>query len=111
MTAIRIILTSALITAAVIKGVPALAETAPSPTVSIVRTADLDLSTRDGRDALDRRLVIAANEACGSAADVDVSGRNDVRRCRKDVLAEARARTGAIIAGRATDRTILIAAR
>jgi UrcA family protein len=111
MTAIRIIVTSALITAAVIKGVPALAETTPSPTVNLVRTADLDLSTRDGRDALDRRLVIAANEVCGPAADVDLNGRNEVRQCRKDVLASARARTDAVIAGRAANPMILVAAR
>ena len=110
MTAIRIILTSALVTAALIKGVPALAE-APSQTVSIVRTADLDLSTRDGRDALDRRLVIAANEACGTAADVDLAGQNDVRSCRKQVLAQARVKTEAIVAGRTTERSILIAFR
>ena len=111
MTAIRIILTSALITAAVIKGVPALAEAAPAQSVSIVRTADLDLSTRDGRDALDKRLVVAANEACGAAADVDVAGRNDVRQCRKDVLAQARVKSDAIVAGRSAERTILVAAR
>lgn len=111
MTAIRIILTSALITAAVIKGVPALAETAPAQSVSIVRTADLDLSTPGGRDALHKRLVIAASEACGAAADVDLAGRNDVRQCRQDVLAQARARSGAIVAGRTTERTIIVAAR
>lgn len=111
MTAIRIILTSALITAAVIKGVPALAEAAPAQTISIVRTADLDLSTRDGREALDKRLVTAANDVCGAAADVDLAGRNDVRLCRKDVLAQARAKTDAIAAGRTAERTILIAAR
>jgi UrcA family protein len=111
MTAIRIILTSALITAAVIKGVAALAEPAPAQSVSIVRTADLDLSTRNGRDALEHRLAIAASEVCGSAADVDLAGRNDVRQCRNDVLAEARAKSDAIVAGSAADRTILIAAR
>jgi UrcA family protein len=111
MTAIRIILTSALITAAVIKGVPAFAESAPSQAVSIVRTADLDLSTRDGRNTLDRRLVIAADEACGAAADVDLAGSNDVRQCRAEVLAQARAKSDAIAAGRTAERTIRIAAR
>ena len=111
MTAIRIILTSALVTAAVIKAVPALAEAAPAQTISIVRTADLDLSTREGRGALDKRLVAAANAVCGAAADVDLAGHNDVRLCRKDVLAQARARTDAIAAGRTDERTILIAAR
>lgn len=74
-------------------------------------TADLDLSTRDGRDTLDRRLAIAASEACGAAADVDLAGRNVVRQCRKDVLAQARARTDAIVAGLTAERTIVVAAR
>jgi UrcA family protein len=109
--ALRIIFASALATAAVIKAVPALAEAAPAQSVSIVRTADLDLSTRDGRQALDRRLVTAASEVCGEGADVDLAGQNDVRSCRKDVLAQARVKTGAIVAGRTAERTILIAAR
>jgi UrcA family protein len=111
MSAIRIIITSALITAAVIKGAPALAGPAGAEAVSIVRTGDLDLSTPDGRQVLDHRLIVAASEVCGAAADVDLAGRNDVRDCRRQVLAEARARTDAMVAGRTSDRTILIAAR
>ena len=111
MSAIRIIITSALITAAVIKGAPALAEPSKAQAVSIVRTGDLDLSTPGGRQALDHRLIVAASEVCGAGADVDLAGRNDVRECRRQVLAEARTRTGEIVAGRTSDRTILIAAR
>lgn len=85
-----IILGSALATGAVIKAAPALAE--PSQAVSVVRTADLDLSTSAGRAALDHRLVIAAAEVCGAASDVDLAGQNAVRQCRTDVLAKARAR-------------------
>ena len=109
MSAIRIIMTSALITAAVIKGAPALAE--PARAVSIVRTGDIDLSTEAGRRALDHRLVLAASEVCGTAADVDLAGQNDVRQCRKDALSDARLRTREIAAGQASNRTILIAAR
>ncbi len=43
---LKIIAVSALATAAVIKAVPAFAE--PAQNVSIVRTADLDLSSADG---------------------------------------------------------------
>jgi UrcA family protein len=108
---LKIILGSALATAAIIKSVPALAEAAPAQNVSVVRTADLDLSTNAGRNALDRRLVIAAGEVCDTASDSDLARKNHARQCRKDVLAEARAKTGAIVAGRAAERSILIAAR
>lgn len=88
---LKIIAISALATAAVIKAVPAYSEPAPVQSVSIVRTADLDLSTTGGRAALDHRLVLAAFEVCGTAADVDLSGQNQVRACRLSVLAQARA--------------------
>ena len=111
MTAIGIILTSALVTAAVIKAFQRLPKPRPrrrsascAPPTSICRPAI-------GREALDKRLVTAANAVCGAAADVDLAGRNDVRLCRKDVLAQARAKTDAIAAGRTAERTILIAAR
>jgi UrcA family protein len=66
--------------------VPALAEPA-SNVSSIVKTADLDLSSRSGQRALDRRLAQAVNEVCGTASDVDIEGKNDVRRCKDETLA------------------------
>lgn len=87
---LKIIAFSALATAAVIKGVPALAEPAAAQVVSIVHTADLDLSSKAGREALDHRLVTAAFDVCGTASDVDLAGKNKVRACRSDVLAKAR---------------------
>ena len=57
--------------------------------VQIVPTADLDLSSLAGQKALDRRLTRAVIELCGQAADVDLAGRNAVRKCRADTLAEA----------------------
>jgi len=109
MSAIRIIIASALITTAAIKAVPAVAEPVTSDlNVSIVRTADLDLTTKAGQRALDHRLVRAANEVCGAAADVDLAGQNKVRACRQSVLADARAK-GNQLASRGG--TITIAAR
>ena len=95
MSAIRIIIASALITTAAIKAVPALAEpvAAQDLNVSIVRTADLDLSTETGRRALDHRLVNAAREVCGTASDIDLAGQNKVRACRENVLTDARAKS------------------
>ena len=107
---LKIIFASALATAAVIKAIPALAETAPAQNVSIVRTADLDLTTKAGRDQLNQRLVIAAREVCGTASDADLAGKNDVRQCRHSVLADARAKGDSLIASRAGGRTIFVAA-
>ena len=109
MTALRIIIASALITTAAIKAVPAIAQPAPSPevSVSIVSTADLDLTTESGKRALDHRLVNAAREVCGTGADVDLIGQNKARACRTDVLAKARAE-GAELAARGAP--ILVAA-
>jgi len=110
MSAIRIIIASALITTAAIKAVPALAEpvAAQDVNVSIVRTADLDLSTQAGRKALDYRLVHAAREVCGTASEVDLAGQNKVRACRENVLTDARAK-GNELASRGA--AITIAAR
>jgi UrcA family protein len=66
--------------------IPALAE--PPVTISTtVQTADLDLSSQAGQRALDHRLSLAAKEVCGIASDVDIAGKNEVRRCRAETLA------------------------
>ena len=109
MSAIRIIIASALITTAALKAAPVFAEPANSEVnVSIVQTADLDLTSAAGQRALDHRLVQAANELCGSAADVDLVGQNKVLACRRSVLADARAKGGQL-ANRGA--TIKVAAR
>ena len=112
MTALRIILASALITTAAIKAVPAVAEPVAGSdvNVSIVHTADLNLSTDAGRRALDVRLAQAAREVCGSASDADLAGKNKARACRANVLADARAR-GEQLAARGGSETITLAAR
>lgn len=57
--------------------------------VRVISTADLDLSSAAGRKALDRRIGRAVIDLCGQAADVDLAGRNAVRKCRADALAQA----------------------
>lgn len=99
---LKIIAFSALATAAVIKAAPVFAAPAPAQNVSIVHTADLDLSSKAGREALDHRLVTAAYEVCGTASDVDLAGKNKVRTCRSDVLAKARAEGGQLASRGAT---------
>jgi UrcA family protein len=88
---LKIIFVSALATGALIKAVPALAEPVPAQNVSIVRTADLDLTGKAGREQLEHRLVIAAYDVCGGASDVDLAGKNEVRACRADVLKKVHA--------------------
>ena len=110
---LKIVFSAFLVTAGLIKGAPALAEqsTRPSVNVSYVHTADLDLSTRAGQRELDQRLSIAAREVCGTASDVDLEGKNDVRKCRRDVLARAHADAGTLLAKAARGDVIAIAAR
>jgi UrcA family protein len=88
---------------------PALAEQ-PVTSSSIVQTADLDLSTAKGQRALDLRLGQAAKEVCGTASDVDIAGKNDVRRCRVETLANLSAERDQHIA-RASGEPIEVAAR
>jgi UrcA family protein len=88
---------------------PALAEQ-PVTATSIVQTADLDLSSQAGQRALDHRLTQAVNEVCGTASDVDVAGKNDVRRCRADTLASLSAERDQRIAA-ASGSPIEVAAR
>jgi len=102
-----IALVSGLATAALIKAAPALAQPA-TRNVAIVATADLDLSSNAGRSELDHRLARAAYEVCGSASDADLAGKNEVRECRADVLARARAQTQQLAATRSM---IMVAAR
>jgi len=99
--AIQIVLVSALITTGVIKAAPALAQELTSETnISLVRTADLDVRSAEGQRKLDQRLANAAREVCGTASDVDVAGKNDVRKCRDETLAKTRGQREAIVAGR-----------
>ena len=97
---LKIILGSALITAAILKTVPALAEAAPmTPNISIVHTSDLDLTSASGRQTLDARLAHAAYDVCGYASDTDLIGKKQVRACRIDVLAKARDEVAQLTSG------------
>jgi UrcA family protein len=103
-----IALFSALLTAGLIKAAPAIAQTADQPeiAVSLVRTADLNLTTESGQRQLDHRIANAAREVCGTASDVDVEGKNEVRKCRDETLARAQLQKASVLAA---DRGALIA--
>jgi len=104
-------LASALITTAAIKAAPALAETpVVQANVSLVRTADLDLGSEAGRRQLDLRLARAAREVCGMASDADLQGKNEVRQCRDEVLADARVNRDTLVAAAQNEGIIAISA-
>jgi len=105
---LRIIAVSALATAALIKGVPALAEPTEQANVSIVRTSDLDLGTASGQRQLEQRLFVAAHEVCDTASAVDLKAKNAESDCRAAVLAAAREKADAI-AQRNGSGTIIVA--
>lgn len=87
---------------------PAFAE--PVIAVSTVQTADLDLTSARGQQALDRRLQLAVKDVCGIASDADIAGKNDVRRCRVETLAALASERDQRIA-RASGAPIEVAAR
>ena len=90
--------------------VPAIA--APPATVSsVVKTADLDLTSAAGLRTLDQRLNLAAIEVCGEASDMDVPGKNDVRRCRAEVKAQFALERDRRIAAAAIGKPVSVAAR
>ena len=108
----KIALTAFVVTAGLIKGAPTLAAPAAAPlNVSYVHTADLDLSTDSGRRALERRLIVAARDVCGTASDVDIEGKNDVRQCRAETLAKAHSDRDAVLAANRGTVIVLTAAR
>lgn len=57
------------------------AAAAPQQHSVVVRTADLDLSTRTGAIRLDRRVYRAAVAVCGTTGSFDLAGQNAIRRC------------------------------
>lgn len=109
-SSIRLATGAFILTAAVLKAAPVIAEPSQQANVSFVKTTDLDLSTAAGRLALDRRLVVAAGEVCGLASAADLAGRNQVRQCRAEKLANARSR-GDAIASRNARPDILVASQ
>ncbi|MEO5611668.1 MAG: UrcA family protein [Sphingomicrobium sp.] len=110
MKAITIILTAFAITTGVIKAAPALAQEPAAVNVSLVRTADLDLGSSDGQHRLDQRLASAAREVCGTASDVDLDGKNQVRKCRDATLVKAKGQREAALAAAARGATIAVTA-
>ena len=89
---------------------PTVAAAVEAETVtSIVRTADLDLSNDAGQRELDRRIVQAAREVCGDPSDVDLEGKNAIRHCRADTIAQASSQREQLLAAAKSGTPILVA--
>ena len=81
----------------------------PVTVTSIVRTADLDLSQSDGQRELERRIAQAARDVCGTASNVDVEGKNAIRQCRAETIAQASAQREQLLAAVRSGAPILVA--
>lgn len=81
----------------------------PVTVSSIVHTADLDLSSDAGQQELDRRIVQAARDVCGTASAVDLEGKNAVRQCRADTIAQAGSQREQLLAAAKSGSPILVA--
>ena len=81
----------------------------PVTVTSIVQTADLDLSSNAGQRELDRRIVQAAREVCGTASDVDLEGKNAARQCREETIAQAASQREQLRAAARSGSPILVA--
>lgn len=68
---------------------PYTAEAKPGPILSIVKTSDLDLSTTRGVVVLDRRILHAATEACGTPSSVDALAWKRIKACVEQARASA----------------------
>ena len=80
-----------LLASMILIALPSMVAAEPIQVSRSVATADLDLSTQKGQRALDRRLTIAIDDACGETSAVDLAGRNDIRTCRADAWAKVEA--------------------
>ena len=106
----KLLILAALATASV--GQPAFAQDAPAnpsgnPSV-VVQHRDLDLGTKAGAKALDRRIWRAVVEVCGTAPDFDIAGKNDVRACRRDTRRVASAQADVVVANASRSEPIQV---
>jgi UrcA family protein len=95
--------------AAAFGAAPAPARDSAPAQIRIVRYADLDLATKAGQAALDRRLAFAVRDVCGSASDADLHGKNVVRRCLAQTARAVSARRDAALASTAAATSVRLA--
>lgn len=64
----------------------------------VVQHKDLDLRTDAGANTLEHRVRRAVAAACGSAPVYDTQGKQDVLKCRRETLGQAKAKAARLIA-------------
>lgn len=106
-----ILFTLALIASAAIIAPTAGQAVEPTIVTTIVQTADLDLNSADGLRQLDRRIVRAARDVCGTVSDADLAGKNDVRQCRAETIAAAELQRARLVAARSGSPMLVASAR
>lgn len=89
-------ITSAALALAMLAPATAMAETVSIP----VRYGDLNLASKEGRAAFDRRIAAASRQICGSAdTEKNLTRRSAVKKCNAEVRQSAEpARMAAILA-------------
>ena len=75
---------------------------AAEPEARTIEVADLDLASPTGKRHFEARVRRAAVDLCGDVSNVDLSGRNDVRQCRDEILEQARQQREVRLASRST---------
>ena len=87
----------AAVAAASLSAAPAFAQP-NAPTRIEISAAGLDLTTAQGRAALDLRVLHAARSACGTPSPADAQGPSKVAACIADVRLAANAQRDVMIA-------------
>ena len=82
------------------------AAASPYERSTTVSYADLNLSSPAGQATLDRRIKRAAEQVCGSEHDLSLKVRQVARECQSEVIAGAKAQSGALLALAARSITI-----
>lgn len=77
----------------------------------VISPAGLNLTTAQGRAALDLRVLHAARTACGTPSSADLQGRNKAEACVADLRVAAAARRDTMIAAAARGTTVTLASR
>jgi UrcA family protein len=97
----------AAVIAASLFAAPAFAQTSEQTRI-VISPAGLDLTTAQGRAALDLRVLHAARAACGTPSSADALGRGKAEVCVQDLrLAAAAQRDTMIAAAERQARTVL----
>ena len=104
----------AAVVAASLFSATALAQNAPAPggeTRIVISPAGLDLTTAEGRAALDLRVLHAARSACGTPSPADARGRSKAESCVEDVRLAAAAQRDTMIAAAEREARTQLASR